>query len=91
MKTFRGTFTRIVDHVNYRHELEQEYEVIYDIDEEGFVTITQIEEKPDESYREVLEDSWLWADIKRDFRTDVNDVEVDDDIDPPETFDDHYV
>ena len=91
MKTFRGTFTRIVDHVNYRHELEQEYEVIYDIDEEGFVTITQIEEKPDESYREVLEDSWLWADIKRDFRTDVNDVEVNDDIVPPETFDDHYV
>ena len=46
MKTFKGSFTRVVEHVNYEHEIQQDYEVTYEKDDEGFVTILKIEEKP---------------------------------------------
>jgi hypothetical protein len=79
MKTFKGSFIRVVEHVNYEHEIQQDYEVTYEKDDEGFVTILKIEEKPDPCFREVKEDSWLWDDININFRTDINDKEIDDD------------
>jgi hypothetical protein len=78
MKTFRGSFSRVVSHANYDHEIQQDYEVTYEIDDEGFLKIIQIEEKPDPCFREVKKDSWLWNDVYRDFQPEVTDQEIHD-------------